>query len=256
MRSFVTTTVVFMCMSTVVGNQAYAFGVGLDGQSENDLLSPEVRARKKSADQILVRLNTDMGEWIDQHFSSGIALKKKDKYIRKVTKFQTKFENLYAKCGFHTENKKTKGEKQLEVMLPSDDVVITMDEVVSSTDKMVVTTSEQGGKQKKQKSNEIISTTEEVLTTNELVITTSEPKKQKKQKSDDVVLTTEEMVVTTSGQKKLKKQKAKRSAERKPRGIDSILEKLGDIFKGKNFLLNIESWHPAKNFAGFPSYLI
>ena len=95
---------IFFKFSTVFGNSGYSFGISFP----NSEISTELLVRKKSENDILKKLNSDLTIWINQNFSSGIAKKKISKYFRKVQKMQNRFENLYEKCGFYTKKGKNK----------------------------------------------------------------------------------------------------------------------------------------------------
>ena len=113
MRFFLVTFVLSLTAAQVNSTQAYSLGKSDESQNNENDLDPLLRAKKKTAEQVLTGLNQDLTIWIDQHFTSGVALKKKDKYLRKVGKFQSRFQSLYVKCGFHTKkSKKSKVSKR------------------------------------------------------------------------------------------------------------------------------------------------
>ena len=54
----------------------------------------------------------DIQNWVDGHFTSGVALKKKEKYERKVEKLTGRFQNFFEKCGFDSKQKNKNGKER------------------------------------------------------------------------------------------------------------------------------------------------
>merc|ERR1712025_92131 len=70
------------------------------------------RAKKVSATEKLDSLIFDIKNWVDDHFTSGVALKKKEKYEHKVQKLTSRFQNFFEKCGLENSKKNKNGKER------------------------------------------------------------------------------------------------------------------------------------------------